>query len=85
METITGRSVHLLANLDWVDFDLGCSPILPSSSASSVHFLSAQAEGGTAKIKVNPTKVRQDMDLPPRMRSDCQGLVKLFFFSVIQY
>ena len=56
---------HLLANLGWVDFDLGCSIILPSYSATSSKFPSAQAEfGGTVKIQVNSTQVRQDMGHP---------------------
>ena len=37
---------HLLANFGWIDFDLGCSTILPSCSASSANFPSAQAEPG---------------------------------------
>ena len=37
---------HLLACLGWVDFDLGCSTILPSCSASSANFPSAQAQLG---------------------------------------
>ena len=37
---------HLLANLGWVDFDLGCSTMLPSCPASSANFPSAQAEPG---------------------------------------
>ena len=40
------RVTHLLANLGWVDFDLGCSTILPSSSGSSANFPSAQAQPG---------------------------------------
>ena len=55
------RVAHLLVNLGWVDFDLGYSTILPSCSASSANFPSAQAEGGTAKIKVNSTQVCQEM------------------------
>ena len=51
---------HLLANLGWVDFDLGCSTAQPISHQPRQN----QAEGGTAKIKVNPTKVRQEMGHP---------------------
>ena len=40
------RVTHLLANLGWVDFDLGCSTILPSCSAASAKFPPAQAELG---------------------------------------
>ena len=40
------RETHLLANLGWVDLDLGYSTILPSCSASSANFPSAQAEPG---------------------------------------
>ena len=40
------RVTHLLVNLGWVDFDLGCFTILPSCSASSANFPSAQAEPG---------------------------------------
>ena len=51
------RVKHPQSNLDWVDFDLGCSTILASCSASSASFPTAQAAGGTCKIKVNPTQV----------------------------
>ena len=40
------RVTHLLANLGWVGFDLGCSTIVPSCSTSSASFPSAQAEPG---------------------------------------
>ena len=40
------RVANLLANLGWVDFDFLCSTILPTSSASSANFPSAQAEPG---------------------------------------
>ena len=39
----TYRVAHFRANLGWLDFDLGCSTILPSCSASSANFTSAQA------------------------------------------
>ena len=58
---------HFLANLGWVDFDLGCSTIFPCGSASYARFPSAQVEpglGGTDKIKVNQTQVRQEMCHP---------------------
>ena len=58
------RVTHLLANLGWVDLDLECSTILPSCSASSANCPSAQAEGGTSKIKVNPTQICQKMCHP---------------------
>ena len=40
------RAGHLLSNLGWVDFDLECSIILPTCSATSANFPSAQAELG---------------------------------------
>ena len=40
----TYRVTHLLANLGWVDFYLGCSTILPRCSATSAKFPPAQAE-----------------------------------------
>ena len=44
---------------------LGCSPILPSQFCQFPHQPTQnQAEGGTAKIKDNPTKVPQQMGLP---------------------
>ena len=55
---------HSTGNLGWVDFDFGCSTILPSCSASSANFSSAQAEPGTTKIKVIQTKVRHEMCHP---------------------
>ena len=54
------RGTHLLANLGWVDFDLGCSTVFPSYSRLC-QFPISQAEGGTTKIKVNPAEVRQEM------------------------
>ena len=57
------RVTHLLANLGWVDFHLGCpaaQPVLPISYQPRQN----QAEGGTAKIKANPTQVRQEMCYP---------------------
>ena len=60
--------IHLLSNLIWIYFDLGCSTIFPSYPASSAKFTHQPkqnpAEGGTAKIKVNPTQVRQEMCHP---------------------
>ena len=53
----------------WVDFDLWCSTILPSSSAVSANFPSGRAEPGrgwslsTAKIKVKPTQLSEQMHL----------------------
>ena len=40
------RVTLLLANLGWVDFDLGCSTILPSCSAASAKFPPSQAKLG---------------------------------------
>ena len=34
-ECLSYRETHLLVNLGWVDFDLGCSAILPSYTANS--------------------------------------------------
>ena len=48
--------VHLLANLGRVDFDLGFSIILLSQFC--------QSPLSPSKIKVNPTEVCQEMDLP---------------------
>ena len=45
--------------LGWVDFDLGCSPVLPSCPASSAWFPPAQAYSGRQwnnKNKLNRTK-----------------------------
>ena len=51
----------------WVDFDSGIAlscpvaqPVLPASHQPRQN----QADGGTVKIKVNPTEVRQEMGLP---------------------
>ena len=52
------RVAHLLANLGWVDFDLGSSPGWWPAT-----FLPKQV-GGTSQIKVNPTQVRQEMGHP---------------------
>ena len=52
------RVAKLPAYLGWIDFNLGCSIILPTCSATYANFPSAQAhEGGTLQIKVNYTKV----------------------------
>ena len=50
------RVTHLLANLGWFDLDLGCSTILPSCSASSAKFPSAQAEPGRGWNSQNPSQ-----------------------------
>ena len=66
-EELIYRVTHLHANQGWVDFDLGCSTILPSCSAAFAKFPPAQAESaesGTVKIQVNPTQVRQEMGHP---------------------
>jgi len=61
------RVTHLLANLGWVDLDLGCytlcptaQPLLPNSHQPKQN----RAEGGKAKIKINLTQVRQEMCHP---------------------
>ena len=61
------QGVHQLADLSWVDLDLGCSIILPNCSAFSAQIPSAHpesADSGTPKIKVKPTKVCEVMDHP---------------------
>ena len=50
---------HLLANLGWVDLDLGCSTILLRQKVATV-----AAHGGTSQTKVNQTQVRQQMGQP---------------------
>ena len=50
------RVTHLLANLGWVDFDLGCSIILPSCSAASAKFPPVQAESGRLWNSQNPSQ-----------------------------
>ena len=53
------RGTHLLANLSWVDFDLGCSIIsLPSCSASSANF---QAEPGRGQNILNQSQTNQSL------------------------
>ena len=56
------KEVHLQANLGWVDFDFGCSTLLPSCSARSANFTSAQAESGP--INISQPKSTQPKDLP---------------------
>ena len=62
---------HLLANLGWVDLDLGFSTILPKGAQPVLPISHQpgqnQAEGGTEKIKVNPTEVCQEMCHPVNM------------------
>ena len=55
------RVTHLLANLDWVDFDLGCSP---GWWAATVATYCQSRPGELNQIKVNPTEVRQQMCHP---------------------
>ena len=43
-----------------VDLDLGCSTILPSFHQPKQN----RADSGLVKIKVNPTQLREEMDLP---------------------
>ena len=50
------REGHLLANLGWVEFDLGCSTILPTCSATSAKFPSAQAELGRGWKSINQSQ-----------------------------
>ena len=40
------REGHMLANLGWIEFNLGYSTVLPSCSATSANFPSVQAELG---------------------------------------
>ena len=48
--------------LGWIDFDVLL--IMPTCSAQSACLSSAQAGSGTAKIKVNPTQVRDLLGHP---------------------
>ena len=62
---------HLLANLGWVDFDLGnwdfppscpaAQPLLPNFHQPKQN----RADSGTVKLQVNPTQVRQEMVTRP--------------------
>ena len=72
------RVVHLLANLGWVDFDLGCSTILPSCSASSANFSSVKAEIGRGWNSQNQSRPNPGSpgDGPP-----CGFLSKWFISS----
>ena len=61
------RVRHLLANLGWVDFDMGCSTILPTCSATSASFLSARIEQGRGRNSTNqsqPNPGYQEMPNP---------------------
>ena len=69
------RVSHFLVDLGWVDFDVGVQ--VPNSA--SAKFPSAQAESGMAdsgahKLQVNPTQVREEMDLPVVMRWSCHTI-----------
>ena len=58
------RMTLVVANLGWVDFDLGCSIILPSCPDDSAKFhLHRQnvADSRLTKILVNPTKVHDHL------------------------
>ena len=50
--------------MGWVESCLGCSAIMPSCSAIYAQFPSAKADDRTTNIKVNPTKLRVQMELP---------------------
>ena len=67
------KEVHLQANLGWVDFDFGCSTLLPSCSARSANFTSAQAESGPIKIKVNPSQPNRRTYLYSRSSGEAKG------------
>ena len=54
------RLAHLLANLGWVDLDLGSSPAVGRYCS----YLLPKQDGGTSQINVNPTQVRQEMSHP---------------------
>ena len=58
---------HLLANLGLVDFDLGCSTILPTYSASSVNFPVSQTELGIGWNSTNQSQpnLGSSGDAPP--------------------
>ena len=58
--------IDLLRDLGWVDFDFGvptscpaAQPLLPNS-----HSQQNWTDGGTNKIKVNPTQVSEQMNHP---------------------
>ena len=50
--------------MGWVESCLGCSAIMPSCSAIYAQFPSAKADDRTTNIKVNPTKLCEQMELP---------------------
>ena len=57
------RVTHLLANLGWVDLDLGSSPGWWPPLGHCSYILPKQ-DVGTSQIKVNTTQVRQEMCHP---------------------
>ena len=67
-EELIYRVTHLHANQGWVDFDLGCSNILPSCSAAFAKFPPAQAESGRKWHSQNPS---QPNPSSPGDRSHC--------------
>ena len=80
---------HLLRDLGWVDFDLDAAPscpaaqpILPNSNLSKQN----QLDSGTAKIKVNPAQLSEQMHRPVLRSVDLWGKkgarnLALFFFA----
>ena len=50
------RVTNLLANLYWVDFDLGCSTILPAAQPLLAKFPPAEAESGRQWNSQNPSQ-----------------------------
>ena len=61
-------ATHLVANLGWVDFDLGSSP-----------GWWPKQDGGTSQIKVNRTQVRHQMGHPVYdIRTEGGGWIKTY-------
>ena len=59
------RVIHLLVDLGWVDFDLGVPPYCPAAQLllpNSHQPKQNWSDGGTTKIKVNPTQVLGQMN-----------------------
>ena len=53
MNSLLYRVAHLLANLGWVDLDLG----VPLAVGRYCSYLLPKQDGGTSQINVNPTQV----------------------------
>ena len=79
------REGHLVVYLSWVDIELDCStnlicqaaqPLLPNSHQTKQNW----AGGGTTKIKVNPTRVLEQMTHPVHTCSDFRERERHFIF-----